>query len=279
MTAEPSRLLAAMRRAGDTPALMEAFDAAATGGDDASVDFFETSARVGEALAPHRATYYFDVARRGPDRAASANERFATAAEACGFALPPAFAALLAGDALADPCVLQIVLGIDAGSPVRFKYYLIFMDNPHEIIDTLSNAVGIDLAAGVDPSAVYIAGVDLAVDGPSDLKAYVRLRDDRVAATLRRPAVHRALIAGSRYVVFQQCATTDRRQMYFHAEAPGVIGAELDAAPAAATAELRARVAAMNAGADTLEPWILAYPYADGALDRSRYTAYFHFAG
>ena len=285
MTAPPSPALAALERAGAVPDALRLFDRAASAGRGAAPDFFEVSACVGDRVDPFRATYYFDVGRHGIDCAASANARFVAACEASDIELPAAFAELLSTDALAAPTVLQLVLGIDARddpTATRIKYYVIFRGDSTEIFTSFAAATGIELPAVVDPGTVYIAGVDLTAGRVTDLKAYVRLRDDRIASTLRRPALHRELLAGCRGVVFQQCATSARRQMYFHASNPAAIEHELTGATnrAAATPFLRERIAAMNAGADRpLDPWILAYRYDRGELDRTSYTVYFHFRG
>ncbi|MEZ4385713.1 MAG: hypothetical protein R3A79_30620 [Nannocystaceae bacterium] len=276
-----SPLLVALRAA--NPAVPEAlarFDAAVRAGA-CGPSFEEYSARVGDDLSAWRETMYFDLA--APPAGEVADARLFAAAEAVGVGLPPRFAAYLRARASLAPEVLQIVLGYDAGggaAPPRLKYYLIFRADSAAAVERLREAVGAPpLPPALDPSTVYIVGVDLCAGGLFDFKIYVRLAPARVPAAIRNLRGVAELWRGCRYLVYQRCLVGGGEQVYFHAASADLLERELvrRAWRQPAAAALRGQVAAMNRATTTRwRPWILSLPFAGGRLGDAPANVYFH---
>lgn len=276
-----SPLLVALRAANDAvPEAFARFDAAVRAGA-CGPTFEEYSARIADDLAPWRETMYFDLA--APPAGEVADARLLAAAEAVGVELPPRFVDYLRARASVAPEVLQIVLGYDAGGPAvapRLKYYLIFRADSSAAVERLREAVGAPpLPAALDPSTVYIVGVDLSERGLHEFKIYVRLAPARLRAAIRNLGDFADLWRGSRYLVYQRCLIGGGEQVYFHAASADVLERELvrRARRQPAAAALRAQVSAMNrAPGGAWRPWILSLPFARGRLQGGPSNLYFH---
>ena len=276
-----SPLLVALRTARPAiPEMLARFDEVVRAGA-CGPSFEEYSARLGETLSPWRETCYFDLA--APLAGEIADERFLAAAKAVGVELPQPFVDYLRARASVTPEVMQIVLGYDAGGAgtvPRIKYYLVFRADPSAAVERLRQAVGAPpLPASLDPSTVYIVGVDLSTSGLHDFKIYVRLAPERLRAALRNLDRFAELWRGSRYLVYQRCLVSGGEQVYFHAASAFVLERELArrAREKPAAAALRAQVSAMNGSSRARwRPWILSLPFAGGRLGEAPSNVYFH---
>ncbi len=276
-----SPLLVALRSA--RPAVPEAlarFDEVVRAGA-CGPSFEEYSARIGDVLSPWRETCYFDLG--APSAGEVADERFLAAAEAVGVELPPPFIDQLRARASVAPEVLQIVLGYDAGgagAAPRLKYYLIFRADSSAQVERLRQAVGAPpLPPSLDPTTVYIVGVDFSASGLHEFKIYVRLAPARLRAAIRNLEHFPELWRGSRYLVYQRCLLSGGEQVYFHAASALVLERELArrAAQQASAAALQAQLSAMNGSARARwRPWILSLPFARGRLGDAPSNVYFH---
>ena len=175
--------------------------------------------------------------------------------------------------AAVNETIAPAILGYDAGGPAaapRLKYYLIFKADSSAAVERLRQAVGAPpLPAALDPSTVYIVGVDLSDRGLHDFKIYVRLAPARLRAALRNLGDFAELWRGSRYLVYQRCLIGGGEQVYFHAASADVLERELArrARRQPAAAALRTQVSAMNrAPGGAWRQWILSLPFAHGPL-------------
>lgn len=234
-------------------------EAAATLGPDLA----EHSMRLrGQALEPWRATYYFD--QPGSVSGDAVGRAFAELAGALELPSPAPLATSLAADS-----VLQHVIGVDASGP-RLKRYLVFRspDRAHvaSILERLDRP-----APALDAGRVYIVGFDLDASGLSDVKLYFKLARDKVGGYLRGRTELAPVLRGSREVVFgHRLASARPRTMYFHADGPRVVRADLKRRP-------DARPIVERIDALAMEPWILGVPYRDDAgLSGDELTVYLH---
>ncbi|KIG15449.1 hypothetical protein DB30_05566 [Enhygromyxa salina] len=268
----------------DVPEQLLAFDEQVRAGA-AAPSFEEYSARLGAGASVWRQTCYFDVAS-DPRLIPVANDRFERIAGALGVPIPGPMLKLLRSGGVAGPEVLQIVLGIDAGSErPRLKYYLIFRDDSASCVERLRAALDVPaLPSALRPGSVYILGLDFTPERLTDFKIYVRLDPRRVPAVIRNLAAFEALWRGSRYLVFQRCLLSGGRQVYFHGSSSAVLETWLRgwAARDPAVQRFCAQVEVMNEalrgqGVAPLRPWIASLPHANGQLLPSPANVYFHF--
>lgn len=233
-------------------------------------DLVEHSLRLRRgALEPWRATYYFD--QPGSTEGDAVGRTFAALAEALALPCPTPLA-----EALDAPSVLQHVLGVDATGP-RLKRYLVFRAPDRAHVASMLESLGRD-APALDAGRVYIVGFDLDASGLSDVKLYFKLDKHKVRSYLRGRTELAPVWRGSRDVVFGHRLSAARpRTMYFHADGPSVLRADLARRPDAHA--LTRRLDAL-AEAHPMDPWILGVPYADDAgLSGDQLTVYLHPSG
>ncbi len=248
-------------------------------------DFFETSPHVDrDVFAPWRLTYYFDLAARPRAQViAAVHRRLLALAEGFACPLPDGLRAWLSAPAWTDESMLQVVLGLDARhdpKDTRLKYYVILKGDASRLVAGLCEALAVTPPARAKLSQTHIVGLDLTRAGLRDVKLYYALNPDKAARTLRDPRPHARLLRGCRTVVYQHSLIVEhKRSMHFHARAPEVLLRELAGLRRAApwSQQLVTHLTALNGpGRPPLRPWILAHPWRDGALDRSRASLYLH---
>lgn len=264
------------------PAALSEFDRIA-GAASPAPDFVEWSAHFGVgACDAARLTYYFDAGAHGDAGLRAAGERFVALSRALSVELPRAVLDAYAALVPAAEEVLQVVLGIDERAEGRrLKLYVVLRDAAPALVDGLLDAVAAGRGAELDPSKVYILGLDFCGAGLADAKLYFRLdraRLRRSVANLRDVA---ELFSATREVVLQRCLLRDRSQLYLHADNPAAIGRYLlrrGDAPAAELVRRHDQVArALPRG--RLEPWIVSFGYRDHRLLLDEGNVYFHLHG
>lgn len=281
---DTSPLFAALRKSDPyVPDTLAHFDRSFCA-SDAAPDFFEWSAHVGEAVCPHRLTYYFDTHRHGASRARVVGERFVTFARALDAPVPDALATTFRGDVPAADALLQIVVGIDErpAEARRIKYYLVFRDEPTRIVRQIFDAVGLSVPeAPLDIRRTYILGIDFVSGGVDDVKLYFRLDRQLLARVVDNVTDFDPLLLGCRDVVFQQCVRRpERRQIYLHATHDRVIApwlvAQAPQRPALANLLERTERVRQKLEPVGIAPWILSCVYRNRRMDASTMNVYFH---
>ncbi len=240
---------------------------------------------MGGTLCPWRQTCYFD-ARARRRLTSVANARFEKIAADLGVSIPASFSRFLAERGAHGSEVREVVLGMEAGEPLRLKYYLVFRGPAASTVEGLRVALGApELPATLHMGSVCILGLDFDPSGLHDFKVYVRLDSRRLPHVIENFADFRALALGCRYLVFQHCVTSGRRQVYFHANSPALLEDHLDLGldPGAhgARGSLSDTLARMNRrlehrDAGVLRPWIASFVYRQGALEATPANIYFH---
>ncbi|MCX4243638.1 hypothetical protein [Paraliomyxa miuraensis] len=275
-------LRALMEARGDVPPSLARFDALVRS-DGPPPSFEEYSARMGAALCPWRQTCYFD-ARARRRLTSVANARFEKIAADLGVSIPASFWRFLAKRGAHGSEVREVVLGMEATVPLRLKYYLVFRGPAASTVEALRVALGApELPATLHMGSVCILGLDFHPCGLHDFKVYVRLDSRRLPHVIENFADFRALAVGCRYLVFQHCVVSRRRQVYFHANSPAVLEDHLALDPRAegARGSLADTLARMNRrlegrDAGVLRPWIASFVYRQGALEATPANIYFH---
>ncbi|MGE0786691.1 MAG: hypothetical protein AB7S26_13550 [Sandaracinaceae bacterium] len=242
---------------------------AAVGEGASAPDLAEHSfALIDERLRIARATYYYDG-----ERGAYVGASVASLATELGVAAPDELAR-----PLEDACVLQHVIGIDAGPPLRLKRYMVFRAPPGAYVASRLEALGVSAPDGLDLDDAVILGVDLGAGGVHDVKIYVQLDPERTAAYVRRDPTLRAVLRETREVVLgQRLLKKAPRTLYFHADGPRALRtflserAERDPGAAAALAHLRALDAR-----HPIDPWILGVPFTERGVDPRGMQVYVH---
>lgn len=277
-----------MEARGDVPPSLVRFDALVRS-DGPPPSFEEYSVRTGGALCPWRETCYFD-ARARRRLTSVANARFETIAAELGVSIPASFWRFLAEGGAHGSEVREVVLGMEAGEPLRLKYYLVFRGPAASTVEGLRVALGApELPATLHMGSVCILGLDFHPSGLHDFKVYVRLDSRRLPHVIENFADFRALAAGCRYLVFQHCVASGRRQVYFHANSPALLEDHLELDPRGhgghgARGSLGDTLARMNrrlehGDAGVLRPWIASFVYRQGALEVTPANIYFHLSG
>jgi len=268
----------------DVPASLARFDALVRS-DGPPPSFEEYSVHMGGTPCLWRETCYFDASTTGA-LASIANTRFERIAAEHGVSIPHGFWRLLSEGAAHGPEVRQVVLGMDAGQAQRLKYYLVFRGSPAPTVEAFRRALGApELPATLRPDSVCILCLDFHASGLHDFKVYVRLDLRRLPAVVRNFGQFRALASGCRYLVFQHCLHSGRRQVYFHADSAALLEDHLQLHPEAdgAAGRLGSTLARMNRGLEgsdlgILRPWIASFAYRRGGLELDPANVYFHFS-
>ncbi|MEM7155564.1 MAG: hypothetical protein AAF799_22130 [Myxococcota bacterium] len=261
---------------GEAPASFSRFDALVRG-DGPPPSFEEYSAWMGGELRPWRETCYFDATPSG-EMISLANTRFESIVAALGVSIPKEFWRVLSEGGAHAPAVRQVVLGIEAEPSLRLKYYLVFRGPAAQTVEAFRAAVGApELPPSLDTSSMCILGLDFNASGLHDFKVYVRLDAKRLPRVIGNFTAFRTLVLGCRYLVFQQCVHSQRRQVYFHSASAELLEGRLPLDP-----KLRAMMTTMNerldaAGAGILRPWIASYVYERRALHPTPANVYFHY--
>lgn len=287
--ADPSPLLVALRasdaRTPESLALFDQFLARS----EVMADFFEWSMHIADEVCPHRLTYYFDTFRQGAQDSVTARkvgEQFLALARTLQTNIPADMARVFLDEVPKNDSVLQIVVGIDERSSTnrRLKYYLVFRDEPSEIVRQVLTAAGIATPSGqLDLRRTYILGLDFRNDGVDDVKLYFRLDMRQLARVVENIDDFQPLVRLSRDVVFQHCLLQqNRRQIYLHATHDAVIMPWLntEARNRPAFSQLIERVTRMNRALAPIRiaPWIISFPYRNRRMDRANSNVYFHLA-
>lgn len=228
------------------------------------------------ALASWRATYYLDRAGGRPPR--RLGDTLGALGHALGVPVPAPLTGPLDGDgALDNDSVLQDVLGVDAGPPLRLKRYLVYRRPDRASVERLLAALGAPDDPALDAGRVYILGFDLDANGLAATKLYFKLARSKVGGFLRGRAELGPVLRGSREVVFGHRLGGGRRTMYFHASGPRVLRDDLTRRAVAdpRARALRDHLARLDA-LHPMDPWIAGIPYADGALSADEVTLYLH---
>ena len=278
----PSRagpLVAALASQGPMPEGFSDFDEI-VGRGDSGPDTFEYSVAVGGQPAKWRLTHYFDV--RGARHAqVGANTRFLEAAGALRIPISSSIRSYLERSDVSDAS--QIAVGIDArpdGSETRLKYYLICDEQGASPCEPLRAAAGIEIPSRLTAVRTHILGLDFRRGGLHDMKVYHALDVSQLGRIFRDTSAHQTLIDGAREAVLHECIEPGRPRKLHVAlsetkDMERLISTELG--QVAGTLPMLAHVAELNErdGVDIF-PWILARPYANGALATRPYTVYFH---
>lgn len=281
----PSPILPLLQAVSDgtepVPESLVRFDGVVGG---AEVDDYEWSVRVDHArLERFGATYYFDTGKAGSPSRAEVNARFSTALEGLMSVAPPGLEALLSLELGDDDAILQVVLGVDGRGreeETRFKYYFILRGDPSSTVRSVCDAFEVAIPSSIDPSLCTILGIDLGAQGLVDVKLYFALDRRLLPRVVRMDEGVTRLARLARVVILQHCLRRPRRQLYFHADGPRALESELTrlAASVPGTAKSGRLYRRARSAGFAVEPWILAHPYADHALDEQRHNLYFHFA-
>lgn len=253
-------------------------------------DLEEYSAKCDAALHGWRSTRYFDTGRYPQARIGAVDQLFGSLAEHLGADIS-GFAGVggLRDDAAGVPSgrVLQTVLGLDArdqAGDFRLKYYWVLRSRPGVLIARLLAQLGVEADPNIDLDLVYICGLDFSPRGLVDVKLYFALDRQRVSQVVGNARAVHEVLAGCKLVCFQHCLlSTEKRQMFFHAARSQTLERaliQLGRASASARA-LTSRIGAMNRvlAGPSLEPWIIAFPFADRRLALQAFNVYFHPSG
>lgn len=272
-----------MEAHGDAPPSLARFDALVRG-DGPAPTFEEFSARLRGELSPWRQTCYFDTST--PGLTSIANARFERIAAELGARIPEGLSRFLGERGAHGPETREVVLGIDAGGEApRLKYYLVFRSPAGPTVQALRAALGApELPATLHLGSVCILGLDFDASGLRDFKIYVRLDLRRLPHVIGNFIDFKALAVGCRYLVFQHCIPSGRRQIYFHASSASLLEDRLRLHPRTegTRGSLSSLVERMNrrlakGGRGILRPWIASFVYRQGALETTPTNVYFHF--
>ena len=105
----------------------------------------------------------------------------------------------------------------------------------------------------------------------------MRLDAHRLPRVIGNVTAFRPLVLGSRYLVFQHCVHSQRRQIYFHSGSAELLEGRLPLDPkfSAMLSTMNRHLASTEAG--VLRPWIASFAYERRALHPTPANVYFHY--
>lgn len=236
--------------------------------------FVEHSIHTGPKLEAARLTHYFEATRR--DAARAVGERFAEVLAALDLELPGALASIVTSPE--TDRLVQIVLGIDgreSTAQTRAKYYAQLGREDADFVTGTASALGFALPARLDPTEVFMLGLDVTRGGVADVKAYLRLDRGRLARIFRNLSEVAPLVEFAEAVVLSQSlGSPGRRQLHFHAGRRDRYRTFVDERLAGVGDHLRALTAELPGMG--FEVTIVGLPYRDGHVSLEGANVYVH---